>query len=390
MIQRGPGTFDPSAVARQTLETPLSTVLASQIRRAGPLTFAEWMQTCLYHPQHGYYRRGKPTVGRDGDFITSPEVHPIFGAAVAHVAIELWRQAGCPSPFRIAEIGPGTGALAESLLRHVHAAAADLPADVRYTLVEPDSTAADRQVERLQAVIEPSQVENVPQIDELALGHHLIVANELLDALPVHRLTFRGGAWQELYVDYSADAGFQEVTGDVSDPTLLQPLTCLRITDQQIVEVGPQRSTVVTALARALGDPGVLLLFDYGYPRDRLYASWRRDGTLMTFRNHVPGDDPYAHTGEQDMTAHVDIDQIREAAQASGLTPLPALSQTEWLQHLGAAVMPAVADAQMETASYLAARRAIETLTEPAGLGRIAVMGFTRGSVGSLPGWSES
>ena len=110
----------------------------------------------------------------------------------------------------------------------------------------------------------------------------------------------------------------------------------------------------------------------------------------MTFRNHIPGDDPFRHPGEQDITAHIDVDQVRDAAQASGLTPLPTLSQAEWLQQMGAALMPAVADAEMETGRYLAARRAIETLTDSAGLGRIAVMGFSRGPVGFLPGWTGS
>ena len=110
----------------------------------------------------------------------------------------------------------------------------------------------------------------------------------------------------------------------------------------------------------------------------------------MTFRNHVPGDDPYAHPGEQDLTAHIDIDQVDEAARDAGLTPLPPLSQAEWLHNLGAAVLPAVADAQMDTNRYLSARRAVETLTDPGGLGRIAIMGFSRGSIAPLPGWNAS
>ena len=85
----------------------------------------------------------------------------------------------------------------------------------------------------------------------------------------------------------------------------------------------------------------------------------------MTFRNHVPGDNPYVHPGEQDLTAHIDIDQVSEAAQGAGLTPLPALNQAEWLHNLGATLLPAVADAQVDTDRYLAARRAVETLTGP-------------------------
>lgn len=387
MTRGGPTTFDPLAAAQNTLDTPLARILAARIQRVGPLTFHEWMETCLYHPQHGYYRRGRPTVGRDGDFLTSPEVHPLFGAAVGHVAIELWRQMDQPSTFLVAEVGPGTGALAESVLRHIHAATPELAEAIQYTTVEPDEHAAQAQHDRLGVI---HSIHRVHNMEQLTGPHHLLIANELLDALPVHRLRFIEGAWRELLVDFSPADGFNDFPRDVSNPSLLEPLHDIAPTEGQIVEVSPDRATVTTSLARCIADPGLLLLFDYGYSRDRLYAPWRRNGTLMTFRRHVPGEDPYAHPGEQDITAHIDIEQVREAALEVGLTPCPDLSQSEWLHQLGAAVLPAVADAESDTNAYLSARRAAETLTDPAGLGRIAVMGFTRGPSKPLPGWMPS
>ena len=388
MIESGPTSFDPLAAVRPLLDTPLSRILAERVQRDGPISFADWMDVCLYHPQHGYYRRGQPTVGRDGDFLTSPEVHPIFGAAIGHVAIELWRRCGEPRPFEIAEVGPGTGSLAEALLRQLHAAEPRLADAARYTLVEPDSVSAQRQCARLRSLHSPQQTRWISSVDELG-GGYFILANELIDALPVHRLKFDGGRWRELLVGYSPTRGFHDQPADVTDDRLLTPLRDFTPSEGQIVEVAPERSAMVTALARAVTDNSLLLLFDYGYPRERLYAPWRRDGTLMTFRNHIPGDDPYAHPGEQDISVHIDIDQVREAACQAGLTPLPALSQSEWLHQLGAATLPAVADAETDTNRYLAARRAVETLADPAGLGRIAVMGFTRGALDTLPGWSE-
>ena len=390
MTQSGPATFNPLAVAQQTLDTPLSRILADRIQREGPISFADWMEACLYHPQHGYYRRGKPTVGRDGDFLTSPEVHPLFGAAVGHVAVEIWRQTGVPETFQIAEVGPGTGALAESMLRHLDAIAPKLAAATRYTMVEPDPVSAEQQSRRLGTVHSERMVRQIRRLDQLSGGHHLVIANELLDALPVHRLIFQEGRWHELLVGFSSGDGVHDVTAELNDQSLLRALVDLRPSERQIVEIAPDRASIVNALADAVADRGLLLLFDYGYPRHRLYASWRRDGTLMTFRNHVPGDNPYVHPGEQDLTAHIDIDQVSEAAQGAGLTPLPALNQAEWLHNLGATLLPAVADAQVDTDRYLAARRAVETLTDPAGLGRIAVMGFTRGSPGPIPGWTAS
>ena len=381
MTQRGATSFNPLAVAQQSLDTPLSRILADRIQREGPMTFADWMEQCLYHPQHGYYLSGRTTIGRDGDFLTSPEVHPLFGAAIAHLALELSRHSD-DGPFHVAEIGPGTGALAESFLRQIHTTSTELAKSMRYTLVEKDQQTGSQQLERLRSF------HGIHSVNKLMGKQQLIFANELLDALPVHRLQFIDDRWRELRVDFSAAAGFHDALCDVSNGELLAPLSQLAPSDEQIVEIGPGRADTVSVLAGAVAEGGLLLLFDYGYARKRLYASWRRDGTLMTFRNHVPGDNPYAHPGEQDITAHIDIDQVTQSAIDAGLTPLPAISQAEWLHNLGAAVLPAVADADTDTTAYLAARRAAETLTDPAGLGRIAVMGFTRGPTGPLPGWT--
>ena len=381
MTQCGATSFNPLAVAQQSLDTPLSRILADRIQREGPMTFADWMEQCLYHPQHGYYLSGRTTIGRDGDFLTSPEVHPLFGAAIAHLALELSRHSD-DGPFHVAEIGPGTGALAESFLRQIHTTSTELAKSMRYTLVEKDQQTGSQQLERLRSF------HGIHSVNKLMGKQQLILANELLDALPVHRLQFIDDRWRELRVDFSAAAGFHDALCDVSNGELLAPLSQLAPSDEQIVEIGPGRADTVSVLAGAVAEGGLLLLFDYGYARKRLYASWRRDGTLMTFRNHVPGDNPYAHPGEQDITAHIDIDQVTQSAIDAGLTPLPAISQAEWLHNLGAAVLPAVADADTDTTAYLAARRAAETLTDPAGLGRIAVMGFTRGPTGPLPGWT--
>ncbi|MCY3568754.1 MAG: SAM-dependent methyltransferase [Chloroflexi bacterium] len=380
----GPSTFDPTSAVRAANQTPLARRLAERIGRDGPVSFRDWMDACLYQPGLGYYRRGQPTVGRNGDFLTSPEVHPLFGAALGHLAGELWHSLGRPGPMRVAEVGPGTGALAESMLSQIGASEPELLDVIEYTLVEPDDQAADSQRRRLAHF---PNVTRVPAISQLSAEHRLVFANELLDAVPVHLLRFEDGRWRERYVDYSSGSGFRLCSRALDNERLLETLRDTSPTDGLVAEVAPERGEIVHALSQAVAERGLLLLFDYGYRRDRLYAPWRMDGTLMTFRKHVPGDDPLAHPGEQDITCHIDIDQVIESAQAAGLNPMPALTQSEWLHQLGAAVLPAVADADGDTAAYLAVRRAAETLTDPAGLGRIAVLGFTRGDFPPLPGW---
>lgn len=342
-------------------DTPIGRLLRERIRADGPITFAEWMQTALYHPRHGYYRRDRPTVGPDGDFLTSPEVHPIFGAAVACAAADAWERLGRPDPFRIVEIGPGTGALAESMLRCLAGPAARA-ASLR--LVEQNVFAAARQRKRLAAF---ERVEWIGNLDGIAAGSaDLVIANELLDALPFHRLIHRGG-WLELLVDWSGERGFHDSLSDLSDPSLPPPCG-VPAPDGLVAEVSPARAEMIGALAERLGG-GCMLLLDYGYPRRELYAHRHRHGTLATARRHVPGDDPYSRPGEQDITAHIDLDQVREAAAAAGLTPAPVFTQADWLGRLAPRIL---------AAGDLAARRALEQLRDPDGLGRIAVMGFTR------------
>ncbi len=382
--------FNPLAVAQSALNTPLAQLLAARIQSEGPITFRDWMDACLYHPQHGYYRRGRPTVGRDGDFLTSPEVHPLFGASIAHVAVSLWEQLDRPAPFRVAEIGPGTGALAEAFLRHVKEQASGLAASLEYTLVEPNQQSARMLPQRLDVIQRIQVMQEFEGGVEAGSGYHMVVANELLDALPVHRLRFQSGDWRELWVGFSAESQFTEAPLQLSDMRLIEPLEDTRPVEGQIVEVSPERAEMTQRLATGLIPGGLLLLFDYGYRRERLYASWRRSGTLMTFSRHVPGDDPYLRPGEIDLTAHIDIDQVETAARETGLTILPSLSQAEWLHHLGADVFPGVAEASADPGSYLSARRAIEQLTDPAGLGRISVLGYRRDDLRPLAGWVMS
>ena len=332
------------------------------------------MSAALYDAEHGYYRRGRPTVGPAEDFLTSPEVHPIFGAAVAEVALAVHEALGRPQPLQIVEVGPGTGALAESLLAALERR---LDAPIVLTLVEGDGAAAEGQRRRLARF--GDAVEWRSDIAEVPPGAQLVIANELLDAQPVHRLRFEDGGWVELLVDWAAGGGFCDRPAPPGSAALLAPLRDVRAREGQIVEISPVRAEIVGALAGLLGD-GLLLLFDYGYPRGELYDSRRLGGTLMTFRGHAPGEDPYAYAGEQDITCHIDIDQVREAA--AGLAWRPARRQADWFADLGVALLKQVEGA----GPRLAARRALEALSDPEGLGRIAVMAGARGPIGDLPG----
>ena len=354
--------------------TPLAQAIAKRIRDEGPLTFAAFMEAALYDEPLGYYRRDAPTVGRDGDYLTSAEVHPLFSYAVAALAVRLWEMSGSEDSFVLREVGPGTGSLVEGIAAWAAARRPDFAAALRFELVEPSPATAKRQRRRLAPL-----GERVSWLDDLRTPlEGLLFANELLDAQPVHRLRWRQERWEELYVSLDESGGFADHGGVPSCESLLAPLATVAPREGQVVEVSPAVSQLVATLADSL-DRGLLLLLDYGYERERLYAPWRREGTLLTYYRHTPGSDPYVRIGEQDMSCHIDIDAVAAAARARGLRPLPVRTQAQFLSELGATGSPDLRTREAALEAELSRRRAVEVLTDPEGLGRIRVMAFSRG-----------
>ena len=354
--------------------TPLAQAIAKRIRDEGPLTFAAFMETALYDEPLGYYRRGAPTVGRDGDYLTSAEVHPLFAYAVAALAAQLWEISGSKDPFVLREVGPGTGSSVEGIAAWAAARYPDFAAALRFELVEPSSASAKRQRQRLAPL-----GERVSWLDDLrAPLEGLLFANELLDAQPVHRLRWRQKRWEELYVSVDENGCFIDHGGIPSCESLLEPLATVAPREGQVVEVSPAVSQLVAELAGSL-DRGLLLLLDYGYEREHLYAPWRRAGTLLTYYRHTPGNDPYVRIGEQDMSCHIDVDAVTMAARAHGLTPLLVRTQAQFLNELGVTGSPDLRARAAALEVELNRRRAVEVLTDPEGLGRIRVMAFSRG-----------
>lgn len=379
----------PPAADRFTLPagaaTPLAQLLSDRIRREGAIPFAAFMQTALYHEQLGYYRRGRATVGREGDFLTSPEVHPIFGYAIAAVIAEVWKRMQRPADFVVREIGPGTGAFVEHLFAWLRVHRPDLGDTLRVELIDVAPEAAAGIRERLRPL--GDRIRWIDAEERAAPIRGVVFANELLDALPVHRLRWQGTGWEELYVGIGEEGCFRDAPGPVSQAALLTPLAKVKPSEEQIVEVCPDLGPLVSTLAASVG-AGLLLLFDYGCRRAQLYAPWRRTGTLMTYYRHTPGEDPYVRVGEQDLTCHIDIDAVQAAAIGGGMRAYPVQSQAQFLAAIGATQAPAVAAAGQRAPleAYLSRRRAIEVLSDPAGLGRIQALGFSRGIDGPLLG----
>ena len=348
-----------------------------EIEAAGPLTFARFMELALYDAEDGYYRSAEPRPGRAGDFLTAPEAHPIFGWAVARQIEEIWQRLGQPHDFSVREHGAGAGALAAATLEGFRRARSPLAEIARWQPAEVEPRRVGELTERLAQAGFGASVE--PPSDGPVTG--VVLANEVLDALPVHRLVRRGPDLREIHVTW-ADGRFVDVEAEPSTPAL-----AARLERESVVLADGQRAEVCLALdewvARAAAEVrrGVLLLVDYGWPAAALYDPIRRrDGTLRAYVRHRVHDEPLVNVGHQDLTAHVDVTAVENAAIAAGLVHLGTTSQAEFLTALGAGdLLRELQDDPATTLQdYLDARAALGRMIDPAVTGNFKVMAFGR------------
>ena len=353
----------------------LRALIVERIRDRGPLTTAEFMDLALYHPTLGYYSRVPHRTGREGDFFTSVDVGPQFGALLTAQIDEMYRLlAATGSPvFDLVEVGAGNGQLARDLLDAAESTYPELYAVTRLTLVETSAAARAAQPDvlgRHRARLASSTA----TMPERVSG--AILANELLDALPTHAVSMTSDGLREIYIDLAGER-FIERTGPPSSPALADYLARLdvNIAPGWRGEVNLAAVEWVRTAARRL-ERGFMILIDYGHMADQLYSEGHGTGTLTTFHRHLigtVGDDPHqaggpawlAHPGERDITAHVDLTSVLAAAETEGLEVLGVLDQSYFLLGLGALDDPGIS----ASSGALQQRLALKTLLVPGGLG---------------------
>jgi SAM-dependent MidA family methyltransferase len=366
---------DPDLVAR----------IAEEIERDGPVTFARFMEIALYDARGGYYRAEAPRPGRAGDFLTAPEASPLFGRVIARHVADVWAALGEPSRLTFVEHGAGTGALAVGLLDGIRRIGGGLADAVRYRAIEVD----DRRLERLADRLTEAGLADHLEADDAAPVVGIVFANEVLDALPAHRVIGRDGDLREVHVGRIGDA-FVDVELPPSSPGLAARMAAegIALEDGQAAEICLALDGWIEAAAGGLGR-GELLLIDYGHSASELYDPRRRPhGTLLAYLRHVAHDDVYSAVGRQDLTAHVDLTAVERAAVRAGLQHVATTTQSEFLAGLGAGeVLVEMQSVGPQTTAqalgaYLEARAALVRMIDPAGMGGFRVMAFGR-EVGS-------
>ncbi len=351
----------------------------------GRLPFARFMELALYHPEHGYYLTPARRPGRSGDFLTAPETHPFFGLTLARQVAECWDRLGRPQSFTVREYGAGVGGLAYDLIAGLATEAPDARAALRYRLVEANRHRLHEAMTAMQEVGLGDVVEEEPAEPGQLLPpiEGVILANEVADAFPVHRLVVRSGRPREIYVVHRGQ-GFGEEEGDLSSPEVMdawEHVVESRVTfaDGNVVEVSPAATDWFARVGRGLGR-GYVILLDYGYPAATLYQGHRLQGTLRGYAGHTVTDDPYVRIGTQDLTAHVDFSALERAGRSVGLETAGLTTQGAFLAALGLGdfLVQLQADPTLSPADYYAAQAATLRLIDPGGLGRFGVLVMAR------------
>ena len=337
--------------------TPLAARLFDRINSEGPISIADYMAACLSDPRHGYYT-GRDPLGRSGDFTTAPEISQMFGELIGLWCVSVWEAMGSPNKFTLAELGPGRGTLMADALR----AAAIRPgfaAAAKLALVEISPPLREIQAAALRGLTQPDWFENVP---DLPAGPVMAIANEFFDALPVRQFARTGNGWAERVVGLKGDRlafGLRPAVPP-SLPSGLADAKAGAIWQHSAAAGGVAGDLA----ARIVAEGGAALIIDYGHAAPGL------GDTLQAVRDHQY-DEPLAHPGEADLTAHVDFAALAASASGAGAITRPVIDQATLLRRLGIAERAERLGRGKDAATIASIEAATKRLTVPDKMGRL-------------------
>ena len=375
-----------------TLSSAVEQEIRDLIRRDGRITFARFMQACLYSPRGGFYSARRDRVA--AHFSTSSTSHPVFGALIARQLEEMWQLLGEPPVFHVVEVGSGDGALARSIsdaCRRMAPAFAQalyyIGADYEPGWVESPGSAfdwPDRTRERTSA----DGSDNAPTVQRVrgaGLGAFrsivgCILCNELIDNFPVHRFAIEDGMIREIFVTTAGDS-FVEALGEPSSPRIQARLAGLGLSlpEGYRGEVNLAMEDWISQVCRAL-DRGFVITIDYGERAGELYSPANAEGTLVCFNRHAIGSDPYRDVGRQDITSQVDFTSLMELGERHGLDTVGYTLQRQFLGNMGFNdFLDALPTEGLSAARAELRRLAMMTLVDPEEYGGFKVLAQAKG-----------
>lgn len=358
----------------------------------GALPFHRYMQQVLYHPQYGYYMSNRPRLGRQGDFVTAPEMTSLFGELLTLQCMEIWTRLGQPTCFQLLEAGAGNGKLAADILRTARRFPA-FQAALTYAILEisPDFQARQRQTLE-EAGISAKTLHWFHDLSSFSESSFegVILSNEFLDAFPVHWVEMTEDGLQELAV-IQGKKGLEAHKIAIAPP--LDPHYFVTLGVNLPVgmrtEIGLAGMAWMEQMGRIL-KRGVVLSIDYGYTQAEYYGPALPQGTLTGFYQHQQVADPLLHPGEMDLTAHVEFTAMARAGEKGGLTTLGYTTQAWFLMGLGILQRLEILAASQEKTAHERLRQTVLRLIMPQGMGdRFKVLAQGKGlSADTLAGFS--
>lgn len=370
---------EPTPDARAHSDRVAAHIRAEIAASGGWISFARYTELALYAPGLGYYSAGARKLGKAGDFVTAPEISPLYGQTLAQQVRQIL-QAGFDE---VLEVGAGSGALAATLLEELERSG---KAPRNYLILELSADLRERSRDTLAAQV-PHLLERVAWLNRLPPAFSgVVLGNEVLDAMPVHVVRIRGGNVEEGGVgvrNERLDWSWRLASGE-----LLEAARALELPEGFRTEIPLAARGFMRSLADVL-EKGVALFIDYGYPQKEYYHPQRKDGTLMCHYRHHAHADPFILPGLQDITSHVDFSAVAAAARAGGLELAGYTSQAQFLVNCGITEVMSRTPAE-DQAKFLPLASQANRLMSPAEMGELfKVIALGRGFSASLVGFGE-
>ena len=353
------------------------------------ITFADYMDLVLYHPEQGYYSSGKVNIGSQGDFFTASSLGSYFGELLAEQFIEIAEILGFPEPFTLVEVGAGSGVIAADILHYLKQQYPEFYKQINYLIVEESQGLIEQQKTFLEDFDKITWKPWQEITDNSIIG--CIFSNELIDAFPVHQIIVQNKTLKEVYVTY-LDNKIKEVFQEISTPKLLDyfqlidiDLTTNDYPENYRTEVNLKALDFLRIVSEKI-NKGYLLTIDYGYIATKYYHPQRYQGTLNCYYQHRHHHNPYVNPGQQDITSHVDFTSLQKQGNLLGLETIGITQQGLFLMALGLGDRLAeLSNGNYKLPEILKRRDALHQLINPTGLGGFKVLIQSKGLKHNIP-----
>lgn len=355
-------------------QSELLAIIRKRISGEGKLSFRDFMELALYHPEHGYYCSANDRIGWEGDFYTSPDVHAVFGLSIMKQLVEMRDLLGAGERFTVIEPGAGKGTLCTQVLNAARERAPSLFEALRYIIIEKSAPMRELQRKTFESTPLEEKVAWCDDIRSALKGTDaaVIISNEFFDALPVHRVRRHKGEWLEVFVTARGNELCEE-TAPLSSDDLSQALSRLGsdFDEGYTTEINLDAVNLIREIGSHLAG-GFVVTIDYGYPRADYYSPERTEGTLLCYHRHTTNDNPYRNIGHQDLTAHVDFTSLAEAGNKSGLLLTGYCDQLHFLIGLGLVEeLERLENSDLDAATLIQHKQAIKSLFMPDSMGSV-------------------